>query len=206
MWKPGDVIAWRGIFRNRLWHAMPMFVVKDTLQEVVLAVLPGTLCKVEENYNKGKNNGKRRWDFKDTDWRLADFTWHTNRLLLIVEPEKYYSIDLFWNHEENKFIGYYVNFQHPYRRSHCGIDSLDLELDIDIEPDLSYKWKDVDDYQKAIECGIISPECIQGIEAAKPEILERLETRRYPFDGAWLDWMPDPAWSPPTLPATWDKL
>ncbi len=206
MWKPGDVIAWRGIFRNRLWHAMPMFVVKDTLQEVVLAVLPGTLCKVEENYNKGKNNGKRRWDFKDIDWRLTDFTWHTNRLLLIVEPGKYYSIDLFWNHEENKFIGYYINFQYPYQRSHCGIDSLDLELDIDIEPDLSYRWKDVDDYQKAIECGIISPECVQGIEAAKPEILDRLKVRRYPFDGTWLDWMPDPTWSPPALPEDWDKL
>jgi protein associated with RNAse G/E len=205
VWKPGEVITWRGIFRNRIWHAMPTFVVKDTLQELVLTILPGALCKVEKDYNKGKN-GRRIWDFKDTDWKLDDFIWHTNRLLFILEPEKYFSTNLFWNHEKNRFIGYYVNFQYPYRRTHCGIDALDLELDLDIAPDLSFTWKDMDDYQKAIACGLISPECIQGIETAKPKVLERLEKRQYPFDGSWLDWIPDPSWAPPTLPRNWDRV
>lgn len=207
MWKPGDVIAWRGIFRNRVWHAMPTFVVRDAPQELVLAVLPGTVCKVEKDYNKGKgNNGRRIWDFRDADWKLDDFTWHTNRVLFIVEPEKYYSTNLFWNHEANRFIGYYVNFQYPCRRTHCGIDALDLELDLDIDPDLDFRWKDVDDYQQAIGYGMIAPECVQGIEAAKLEVLDRLERRQYPFDGSWLDWMPDPGWSSPKLPENWDMV
>ena len=71
---------------------------------------------------------------------------------------------------------------------------------------LALEWKDVDDYQKAIECGIIPPEWVQGIETAKPEILDRLEKRQYPFDGSWLDWMPDPAGPLPTLPENWDKI
>lgn len=206
MWQTRDVITWRGIFRNRIWHAIPTLVVKDTLQELVLAILPGTQCKVEKDYSRGKKGGKRVWDFTDTDWELDDFTWHTHRLLVILEPKKYYATELFWNHEQNRFTGYYINFQYPYCRSHCGIDAMDLELDIDIDPDLSFKWKDVDDYQKGIECGIISPECVQGIEAAKPEILERLKKRQYPFDGSWLDWMPDPSWAPPTLPRNWDRV
>lgn len=205
MWESGDVIAWRGIFRGRIWHALPTLVVKDTPRELVLAILPGILCKVEQQYNKGKN-GKRIWDYRDADWELCDFTWHTNRLLLILEPEKYYAINLFWNHEQNRFIGYYVNFQQPFQRSHCGIDSLDLELDIAVDPDLQYKWKDIGDYHKAIECGTISPESVAGIEAAKPEVLERIENRQYPFDGAWLDWVPDPGWLPPRLPEDWDRI
>jgi protein associated with RNAse G/E len=60
MWKPGDVIAWRGIYRERVWHAIPTIVVKDTPQEIVLSLIPGTNCMLEENYAKGKNNGKRR--------------------------------------------------------------------------------------------------------------------------------------------------
>jgi hypothetical protein len=32
----------------------------------------------------------------------------------------------------------------------------------------------------------------------------RLEKHHYPFDGSWLDWLPDPAWSPPKLPADWN--
>jgi protein associated with RNAse G/E len=172
----------------------------------MLAVMPGTNCMVEEHYPQGKKDGKRRWDFKDKDWLREEFSWHTNRLLTITESEKYYSIMLFWNHAHNKFLGYYVNFQLPFQRSHCGIDSLDLDLDIVIEPDLSFKWKDEDDYRNAIEQGIIIPEWVEGIENAKPEILERLEERQYPFDGSWLNWIPDPNWSPPKLPEDWDKI
>jgi predicted RNA-binding protein associated with RNAse of E/G family len=206
MWKPGDAVVWRGIFKNRVWHAVPSFVVKDTLQELVLAVMPGTNCMVEENYAKEHKNGKRRWDFKDKDWLLEKFTWHTNRLLFLLEPEKYYSTIFFWNNKNNKFKCYYINFQLPFQRSHCGIDTLDLDLDLIINPDFSYEWKDVDDYQKAIETEVIIPEWIQGIESTKEEIIDRLENRQYPFDGSWLDWLPDRSWSPPTLLENWDKL
>jgi protein associated with RNAse G/E len=206
MWKPGDIAVWRGIFRNRVWHAVPSFVVKDTLQELVLAVIPGTNCMVEENYAKSHKNGKRRWDFKEKDWLLEEFTWHTNRLLFLLEPEKYYSTIFFWNGNSNEFLGYYVNFQLPFQRSHCGIDTLDLDLDIVIEPDLSFRWKDEDDYQKAIENEIIFPEWIKGIEADKPEILHKLEKHQYPFDSSWLNWKPDPTWSPPTLPENWNEI
>jgi hypothetical protein len=53
---------------------------------------------------------------------------------------------------------------------------------------------------------MINSECIQGIEVAKLEILDRLEKRQYPFDGAWLDWQPDPNWARPTLTPNWDVL
>ena len=159
-----------------------------------------------EGYSKGKQNGKRRWDFKDRDWRLENYQWHTNRLLLVFEPEKYYSTILFWNHASDEFLCYYINFQLPFKRSHCGVDTLDLDLDLIINPSFSHEWKDVEDYQKAIDHEIIIPEWIQGIEDAKPEILGKLEKRQYPFDGSWLNWMPDPNWSPPKLPANWDKI
>ena len=113
---------------------------------------------------------------------------------------------LFWNHESNHFLCYYINFQLPFRRIKNGIDTLDLDLDLVIQPDGSYRWKDEVDYQKAIEHEVILPEWVQGVEAAKSEVLARLERRAYPFDGSWLDWKPDPGWSPPPLPENWDKI
>jgi len=205
-WRPGEIIAWRGIFRSQVWNALTVIVVKDTAKEIVMTLLPGTECRTEADYTKGKNNGKRRWDFKDKAWKLETYFWHTNRLLLIVQPEKYYSTILFWDHASNEFVCYYINFQLPFRRHTCGIDTLDLDLDLVINPDLSYEWKDVDEYQKAIENGIISQDEILGIEAARQEILEKLEKRQYPFDGSWLDWLPDPHWSPPRLPENWDRI
>lgn len=206
MWRPGDVIAWRGIANGRPWHIQSGIVVRDRPDEIVIATMPGSESVMEKSCAEKGKAGKRRWEFKEHGWELARSAWHTNRVLVITEPEKYYSIMLFWNHERNEFLGYYVNFQLPFKRSHCGIDTLDLDLDIDTEPDLSYRWKDEDDYQLAIDNGGILPEWVQGIEAAKPEILERIENRRYPFDGSWLDWKPDPNWSLPKLPEGWDVI
>jgi protein associated with RNAse G/E len=123
-----------------------------------------------------------------------------------LEPEKYYSTILFWNQESNDFLCYYINFQLPFQRSHNAVDTLDLDLDLIIYPDFTYKWKDEEDYQKATAHGIITQEWIQGIEAAKSEILEKLDKREHPFDGSWLSWMPDPNWSAPILPENWDKI
>ena len=206
MWQLGDVIAWRGIYRNLIWHVQPTILVKDSLNEVVLTLLPGTECIADENYPKGKKNGKRRWNFIEKDWQLAKYTWQTNRLLLLFESEKYYSTILFWNDSSNEFLCYYINFQLPFKRNNCAVDTLDLDLDIIIHPDFSYEWKDLDDYQKAISHGVILPEWVQEIDVATSEIMDRLEKRQYPFDGSWLDWKPDASWSPPKLPPNWDKI
>jgi protein associated with RNAse G/E len=206
MWSPGDVIAWRGIFRKRVWHVQPTILVKDSPAETVLTLIPGTECIAEESYPKGKKHGKRRWCFLNEDWKLEKYTWQTNRLLLIFEPEKYYSIILFWNHASGEFLCYYINFQLPFQRNDCALDTLDLDLDLIINPDFTYAWKDVEDYQKAMDHGLIAREWTQAIENSKPEIFEKLEKRQYPFDGSWLDWMPDPNWSPPKLPKNWDKV
>jgi len=206
MWKHGDTILWRGIYRNCIWHAQTVIVVKATPKEVVVALLLGAESIAPEGYLNGKDSNKRRWHFKEKTWGLEKYSWHTNRLLILLEPQKYYSTMYFWNGKSNEFLCYYINFQLPFKRSHCGIDTLDLDLDLIINPDFTVEWKDVDDYQRAIENEVIFPEWIDGIEAAKQEILEKLEKRQYPFDGSWLNWMPDPNWSPPKLPENWDKI
>jgi protein associated with RNAse G/E len=206
MWKLGDVVSWRGIYRERIWHSQTVIVVRDTPEEIALTLLPGAECIAPEGYLQGKNSEKRRWNFKEKDWQVERYSWRTNRLLLLMEPKKYYSTIWFWNQVGNEFLCYYMNFQLPFQRRHCGIDTLDLDLDLIINPDFSYEWKDVDDYQKAIESEIIFPEWIQGIEEAKQEIFDRLGKRQYPFDGAWMNWKPNPNWSPPKLPENWDQV
>jgi hypothetical protein len=206
MWQPGEVVAWRGIRNHVVWHVQPTLVVRDTAEELVLTLLPGTECLAEETYPLGKGNGKRWWDFKANDWKLAKYIWRTNRLLLLFKPEECYSTILFWDHASNEFLCYYINFQVPYQRGDHAVDALDLELDLIIKPDFGLEWKDQDDYQKAIEHGLITPEWTRRIDGAKPEILERVKKRNYPFDGAWRDWMPDTNWEPPKLPENWDRF
>jgi protein associated with RNAse G/E len=206
MWKPGDVVSWRGIRNNCIWHVQPTIVVKDSPEELVLTLLPGTECVAEETYPLGKKAGRRWWDFKENEWKLAKYVWRTNRLLLIFEPERFYSTILFWDQASDEFLCYYINFQVPFQRNLNAADTLDLDLDLIIRPDFETEWKDEDDYQKVIDYDLLTPEWIHGIENAKPEILARLEARQYPFDGSWLDWRPNPSWEPPKLPENWDKI
>jgi hypothetical protein len=168
MWKPGDVVMWRGILREQDWHVQPTIVVKDHPDELVLTLLPGTECLAEETYPLGKQISRRWWDFIDTEWVLKKYTWYANHLLLILEPDSYYSTIYFWDHTSSEFLCYYINFQIPFKRNHSSIETLDLELDLIINPDFSYKWKDLDDYKKAVKTEIILPEWTDEIE--KPNL------------------------------------
>jgi protein associated with RNAse G/E len=137
---------------------------------------------------------------------LRKFTWHTNRILIFLEPEKYYSYFLFWDHASDQFNCYYINFQLPYQRSHCGFDTLDLDIDIVIDPQYNWKWKDEEEYELGIRQGGIRDEWVKGIEQAQGEVLERIRKRSYPLDRSWLRWRPTPTWIPPKLPDSWQTV
>ena len=209
-WEPGDTVALRGIYNRRVSYMQSAVVVRDSSEEVALPILPGAGCCAPEGYINGKHGAAGRWDrwgeYLKGDWKMQSYLWHTNRLLILLQPEKYYASYYFWRANDNEFLCYYVNFQLPFHRSRFGFDTFDLELDIVIEPTYEWHWKDFDDYQRGIERGILSKEWVQEIDASQPEVFEKLKKRQYPFDGAWLDWMPEPNWSPPTLPENWDKI
>jgi hypothetical protein len=71
---------------------------------------------------------------------------------------------------------------------------------------MSFEWKDVDDYEKGIETGVILPQWVEAVESAKIEIFDRLSKRKYPFDGRWLDWQPEKHWSPSKFPKIWCEV
>lgn len=210
MWNPGDVIAFRGVYNNRVSYIQSAIVVKDQPEEIALAILPGAECFAPEGYIDGRHGTCGRWDrwgeYEKGDWTMRGYAWRTNRLLVLLHPVKYYSSVYFWQSNTNEFLCYYINFQLPYRRSGIGFDTFDLELDVVVEPTYEWSWKDVDEYQLGIDRGVILNGWMQEIDKAKPEIFDKLARRQYPFDGSWLDWKPDPSWIPPKLPENWDKI
>ena len=123
---------------------------------------------------------------------------------MLLEPERFYSICLLWQQSTGEFERYYVNFQLPYRRSNIGFDTLDLDLDLLVERDMSIRWKDADEYEEALSRGLITPEWREGVEVARAEVLERVRRKEPPFDGSLLSWRPDPTWRPSRLPSGWE--
>lgn len=208
LWNEGDTVVLRGVYEERPVYVQSARVVKDTPEETALLVWPGAECMVPNGYlNHAHSAAWDRWqETMDNTLDLKPFTWHTNRFLILLEPEKFYSTIYIWKAASNRFDCYYVNFQLPFRRTRLGFDTLDLDLDIVIQADYTWKWKDMDEYQRAIQLGGIRPEWAASVERARFEISRRYSNRTYPFDGAWRSWRPDPGWVPPSLPAGWDAM
>lgn len=209
VWKPGERAVLRGMVSGRVWSARSVLVVQDDGEEAILALLPGAQCVYPEGYFHWKvgdcSRGTRWQEANSGSWTFREFAWQRNRLLIFLQPGKFYDASVVWDEEADRFQGYYVNLQLPYERSAIGFDTLDLDLDIVVGPaDHDWHWKDEAAYLEGIREGGIKEAWVAGIEQAKPEILERIERRRCPFDGSWNDWRPDPGWQPPSLPPTWN--
>lgn len=202
----GDHALYQGVYENRVWYAQSVVVVKDTAEEIVYVVYPGAECVAPRGYINGKQKWNRWQDYLTNHWDMQSYDWHTNRFLVLLYPEKYYSISLMWNHAEKRFLCYYINFQLPFLRTALGFRSLDLEIDLVIHPDYSWHWKDEKDYDEGIKLNIIRSEWVEKIELAKQDIFEKLKQTQYPFDGHWVNWQPNEQWTLPRLPANWAEV
>lgn len=210
-WEIGDSCALRGIVNNQVWLAQSVIVVKDEPQETILLLLPGAQCAFPEGYwrwriNNDFSRGSRWQEAKSDNITLRGFQWHTNRILIFLESEKYFASFLFWDHATDQFSGYYINFQLPFQRSHCGFDNLDLDLDIVIDPQYNWEWKDEEDFKAGIKEGGILDEWAKGIEHSQNEVFKKISNRSYPIDGSWLQWRPAVNWIPPDLPKEWQVV
>jgi len=205
---PGAVAVIRGLYRGCVWNAQAARVVEDREDSTWLALLPGADCRVPEALSSGRRWGvDERWPLAEAGgWALAPWQWKGARSLVLLEPERPYSISHFWHADTDAFLGWYVNFQLPFRRFPEGFDTLDLDLDLVVGPDRKWGWKDEAEYDTGIGQGGIEASWAEAVEAARPEVLARVANADSPFDGSWRDWTPDPTWEAPALPPGWDQV
>jgi len=136
-------------------------------------------------------------------------TWRDHDVLLLVPPGRPYSV--WWFFTGGAFDSWYVNLERPSERwsrdGLLGIDSFDHALDVVISPDRRWRWKDQDELTERIGLpGYWSAAEAAAIRADGANVVEAVVAGRFPFDGTWCDFQPDPAWSLPALPSTgWDS-
>ena len=174
---PGTAVALTGSFGNRVWHAVAATVVSDSDDGAILLVTPGNQYGSSEFYHERRVRGD--------------------------SPPGARS--LFWDAVSGEFECYYVNFQRPFHRTRAGYDALDLDLDIIVEPDLQWRWKDEDDWAAATISGVLSEQDIHGVELAKSEILHRIDEDRLQGFSRWVDWEPASDWPTAQLPEGWES-
>jgi hypothetical protein len=200
-WREDDPILLREIFRGRLWTARPATVaaVRDDVIAVYLA--PGTLFKVPAVASRDGI-----LECLDQDWELRDYEWTLGRSLHLMRPGVAHAIHLWWLPPDWRFGGWYINLQEPIRPTRLGFDFMDHLLDVVIEPDLSWRWKDEEELAEAVRLGLLTPQGADAIRAEGERVIAQLEARQSPFCDGWEHWQPNPAWPIPELPGGWDEL
>jgi hypothetical protein len=194
-WRPGTVIAHRGVVDGRTWIASPMIVVEDE-PELLVAYTPEGAPFV---FPRGDfPRGEHPWS------RQGKTHWHGHGALQLLRPGDYHSVLVFWHGPERAFGAWYVNFQDPFRRTAVGIDTQDLALDIVVRPDGSWSWKDRSQFEELVRDGFIRPDQAAAVRAESEQVAVMLDRGEHWWDSSWAEWRPDPAWPVPELPAGWD--
>lgn len=206
-WAVGDQILQQNVLLGRLTNARPETVVQDDGEFLILYTHPNAPYRSTHLTNRYSLSLEERIDqILDFDsWQFEDRRSGEFHLISISPPGAWYSIWLIWN-SNWEFRTWYVNFQSAYRRTARGIIVEDLTLDLKVAPDLSWSWKDEDEYAEMVRRGVISTSQANAIESVKSEVIELIDQKRGPFDSGWTNWRPLEEWQVPQIPKESDNI
>jgi uncharacterized protein len=176
---PGETIEWRSVYDGRVRWAFPHRVIEDDGEFLVVYLAPGT-----NGVTMGRDSDGRyleRWVRGDAPHA---HTWIGGGVLKLVRRGDAHTVELFWDEEWN-FRGWYVNLQAPITEGDGTVDTTDWALDIVVDPDGTWHWKDEDDFAEAQALGVFTP----GEAAAVRAEGERVIAAR-PWPTGWENWRP----------------
>ena len=209
-WKPGTQIAQYEMWGERIVLTRPVTVAEDSSSHLALYSHPMTPIVTRVIENRYSLDVSERIDIYmqmlDADvGEFREWTSPDNNVLTVTPPNSWHSVWLFWD-SEWQFQNWYVNFQAPIRRLRRGIQIHDYALDITVRPDMTWSWKDVDEFEELIARGFFTSEQESSIRAAADRMVTTIESGGRPFSGGWEKWRPDRRWPVPTLPEDWAEL
>jgi hypothetical protein len=204
----GETVVVQEVWRGRVWAARPMTVVEDAGEAVVLWFPRGTRWRAPTNDPARawhEDRGERlaacaasgEWSFRDGEWDVST--------LWFMRERDWHAVWVSWLPDGTHW-GWYVNLQTPYRRTALGFETMDLMLDVVIEPDRSWRWKDEDELEACVRAGAFDVALVERVRDEGLHVVLRVERGEPPFCEPWGEWRPDPCWPKPELPAGWNEV
>jgi hypothetical protein len=206
----GSLIMHRNVRNGRIGWVRPARVVSDDERGLLVWISRFTPI-VNEVSADGR--GMRTMPF--TEWitagtALKHGTWNGPGVLKFLPTGAAHSV--WWFRGDNdRFASWYVNLEEPGVRwddgAAAGVDIVDQDLDILVQPDRSWQWKDEEEFLERLaipEHYWVADEA--AVRAEGERVVKIIEAGEFPFDGTWCDFQPPPHWvEPPDLPAGWDR-
>lgn len=143
------------------------------------------------------------------DAELAELTWSGYDCLIWKSPGDAVAVWWFFR-PDGEFTGWYANLEEPMARwddgGVAGVDFADQALDITVEPNRTWQWKDLPEFEAKTGHPLYwdDAEAAQ-IRAEGERVAKLIETAAFPFDGSWCDFRPEPSWPIPVRADGWDR-
>ncbi|WP_437012907.1 DUF402 domain-containing protein, partial [Streptomyces sp. enrichment culture] len=205
--KPDQTVVRRDVHSSGRVRSEPALrVIADTGEALVTACAPGAQARWPALYVKARAQADRsvRTDAFDAMatgvWELAGAVWQETDLLLWKPPTSWFSVNAFFvpDGDGRRLRNWYVDFEHPTRRTEAGFDTLDLTVDLVVAPDLTrWEWKNEDEYAHVRRLDIVTDTQHQAVDAPpRDEVLAMLTEHTGILAQAeqWAAWRWDPAW------------
>lgn len=151
----GDIVLKRSIYGGNVRWTFPHRVAGEWDGRLAIYCGPGNRGKA---MRRGPDGYLKRWV---TDAPPFDTTWEGGSVLRFERAAAAHSIEIFWD-EEWVLRGWYVNLQAPTRINGRFLDTTDLALDVTVDPDGTWAWKDEDELAEAISLGVLDEAAAQS--------------------------------------------
>ncbi|MGC4805345.1 DUF402 domain-containing protein [Micromonospora sp. DT233] len=208
---PGRLIVHRNVRHGRIGWVRAGRVVSDD-ERGLLILVPRDAPVAHEVTEAGL--GMRAVPFAEwitsPSYRLAHGRWDGPPVLKFLPVGEAHSVWWF-SDAHGRFTNWYVNLEEPAVRwddgDLAGVDMVDQDLDVVVRPDLSWHWKDEEEFAERLafpEHYWVADEA--AVRAEGRRVIARAEAGEFPFDGTWCDFAPPPEWTmPEQLPDGWDR-
>ena len=185
------------IVGREVWHDEPKvgwagIVVEDTPELLALYMPEGSPFGFAADFF----GAPHPWSHHDR--------WEGHGVLQLQRPGEVYAVWVFRHGPDREFRGWYVNLQEPFRRTRLGFDTQDLELDIVVGLDGSWRYKDDEKLEPWIDRGRWTAGEVAAIRREGASIGAELDAGRRWWSDEWAGWIPDQRWRVPALRADWD--
>jgi hypothetical protein len=203
---PGSTAVRRDLFRGRAWTRSPVRVLAADASAAVTAIWPGIVTLAAKRFVESGEGREKELRVAALDdlaggvWDMAEWTWRRTGVVTEVVSGRWFTVSKM--HAEDGPLAYwYVNFERPPAWHASGWDTMDLAIDLVVEPDGTWRWKDEDEYEHCRRLGIVGDAEHAAVSLAREEAVALVEARAGLLgDDPTHPWLPDLAWPRPTLP------
>jgi hypothetical protein len=197
----GDVVVLRYVTTGgRIEICWPCRVVEDSDDVVALFIAAGSRYRAGPKRSAAQKRRQPRHPLPPDE-----YVWRHDTLRLML-PGRAHSVSMFWERQagERRLLKYFVNMEEPVRRTAIGFDTQDHTLDIEVTPDLTWRWRDEQELANHVAEGFYTAELAAAARAEGEHAIAAIERRDHECMRRWPQWSPPPDWPIATLANGWD--